>query len=166
MNKFPDNKTGEFLFRSMETDDDFRFVWKTWIRDYSHSRNPWSGAFTREATIEAVKSTVSVLLQKKAVSVVMACPQGDRDQIYGFVCFERTEDYPILHYIYVKAPFRKHGIGGFLRAIARGKSKGTLRYTFRTPICSKFLRGAKHNWNLVRGRKKEKREQNQDYSQA
>lgn len=157
MKKYQDSKTERYLFRSMESPDDFAFVWKTWIRDYAHSRNPWSGAFTREATVAAIKSTVEVLLNSK-VSVVMACPEDDRDQIYGFCCFEREDDaeYPILHYVYVKAPFRRHGIGTLLKGIAQGKHEGTMRYTFRTPACGKFLRGAKHNWNLVRRRKQEK----------
>jgi GNAT superfamily N-acetyltransferase len=143
----------------MESRDDFNFVWKTWIRDYAHSRNPWSGAFTREATIQAIKSTVDCLLRDGKVSVVMACPENDRDQIYGFVCFERSKEaeYPVLHYIYVKAPFRGHGIGSLLRGIAKGMHPGIMRYTFKTPVCGKFLRGAKHNWNLIRRRYKEKK---------
>jgi GNAT superfamily N-acetyltransferase len=158
MDRQPDSKTGPYLFRSMESKDDFAFVWKSWLRDYAHPRNPWSGAFTRDDTIAATKRTVSEILQRDDVFVVMVCPEFDRDQFFGFVCFEVTEDNcPVLHYVYVKARQRRKGLGTMLKNIARGSTEGRMRYTFRTPVCSKFLREAKHDWNLVRGRYKEKR---------
>jgi len=154
--KFPDIAEGRILLRSMESRDDFSFVWKTWIRDYAHSRNPWSGSYSRQATIDAIKATVQELLQSEDVYVVMACPVDDRDQIYGFVCFERKEAIVYLHYVYVKAAFRRHGIGSKLRDVVIEGCDGKPRYTFRTPACSKFLAGFKHDWNRIRRRKKEK----------
>lgn len=156
MHKFPDRASNGLLLRQIESKDDIRFVVKSWIRDYVHPRNPFSGSCERERLIKAVKGTIHELLTQDDVFCVMACPNDDRDQIYGFICFERGPDYPVLHYVYVKAPFRGHDIGTSLVNLVTSQCEGVLRYTFKTPCCSKFLTGAKYNWNLVRKRKKEK----------
>jgi GNAT superfamily N-acetyltransferase len=141
----------------MEKKDDVRFVVKSWVRDFAHPRNPWSGPWPRDVIIKETRAQIYDLLKDKAnVYCVMACPEDDRDQIYGFACFEEGEDFPILHYVYVKRPFRGHKIGSSLISIAKARGEGTLRYTYRTPICNKFLSGAKHNWNLTRKRKEKK----------
>lgn len=138
------------LFRPAETRDDLKFMIKSWLRDYCHPRNPWAGSLERELQMRALKETITLLMKNENVYICMACNEENPDQIFGFVCYEDGHDYPVLHYVYVKALMRGNNIGSDLVAIARGKAKGVMRYTFRTPACRKFLQGAKFNPNLVR----------------
>jgi hypothetical protein len=138
------------LYRAQELDDDLKFVVKTWLRDYLHPRNPWAGSFHRPAAMHAAKTTIMSILMRDNSHVVVASSENDRAHIYGFCCFERGHEFPVLHYVYVKAAFRGCNIGSDLIAIARGSSKEPIRHTFRTPCCRKFLRGARFAPGLVR----------------
>jgi hypothetical protein len=145
----------EVLYRRMETKDDLKFVLKSWLRDYSHPRNPWAGSIERERHMRALKDTIMALFDDDNVRVTMACNPEDPDQIFGFVCYQvghmvNGQEVPVLHYVYVKALLRNNSIGSDLVAVARGNLKGVMRYTFKTPACRRFLPGAKFNPNIVR----------------
>jgi hypothetical protein len=158
----PDSGEG-VLFRRMASKDDLKFVLKSWLRDYSHPRNPWAGSIERERHMRALKDTIMALFECEDVYVTMACNEEDPDQIFGFVCYQEGhkvngQEVPVLHYVYVKALLRNNKIGSDLVAIARGRLKGVMRYTFKTPACRRFLPGANFNPNIVRRiRKQEKK---------
>lgn len=153
MTNLPDQSNGcGVLFRALESEDDLRFVIKSWVRSYAKS--PWAGAISRPLLVRAIKETILDIMQRPNAHIMMACKEGgddSRNLLFGFACFETGHDFPLLHYVYVKGGLRKCGIGGDLRDLALSAGgKGRARYTFRTPSSRQFLRGAKFDPSLVR----------------
>jgi hypothetical protein len=145
----------EVMFRPAKGEDDLKFILKSWIRSYA--RSPYAGAMTRSRLVGAIKGTIGDLLRREDCVATMACNPNNSDQIFGFVVYETNCDTPVLHYVYVKAPFRGFEIGSDLVSVARGNRPGLMRYTFRTPASKKFLAGAKFEPNLARRDLKERK---------
>lgn len=41
---------------------------------------------------------------------IVSCNQDDSDQIFGYMAYKYIEDIFVLHYIYIKYPYRKFGM--------------------------------------------------------
>ncbi len=62
------------------------------------------------------------IIRRSPEAIQVAATKDDDDQLLGWIMSEG----PILHYVYVKRAFRRHGVGGFLLA---SNSWGELRHT-------------------------------------
>ena len=60
----------------------------------------------RDSYMHGHNKVLNNLLDK--CDCLIACDPEDSDLIYGFVIFGETPTYDILHYIYVRKPFRKN----------------------------------------------------------
>jgi len=91
---------------------DRNFVINSWLKSYFLSRKlfaPWSHLCERDY-FEGHHRVASAVIDRAALLV--ACDVEDADQIFGWACYERPfPDCVVLHYIYVKAPYRGWGIG-------------------------------------------------------
>lgn len=93
---------------------DEAFIYNSWLKSYLDS--------IRELKIfKGLKNEVYYEGQHKKIedlfhrcNTVIACSQEDKDQIYGWACYEETAQDTIIHFIYVKGPFRRMGIGTYL----------------------------------------------------
>jgi predicted N-acetyltransferase YhbS len=93
----------EFKIRPMRTDDE-GFVFNSWLRSFRKSVDMESKAYYLFK-----HSVIERLLRDSRTLMAVAC--DDPDQIFGWVCFAPFEDEYVVHYLYVKATFRKLGIG-------------------------------------------------------
>lgn len=92
-----------FKIRPMTVGDE-GFIFNSWLRSFRKSVDMESKAYYlfQHRKIEKLLRDSRVL---------MAVSEDDPDQIFGWVCFAPFEDEYIVHYLYVKATFRKLGIG-------------------------------------------------------
>lgn len=72
---------------------------------------------------------IGALLGRPAAFQMIAFDDQEPSVIVGWVCAERG----VLHYIYVREPFRRVGIATLLLDVA-GLGKRDFQYSFRTPI--------------------------------
>lgn len=84
--------------------------------DINFIKNSWEKSF--EKTMKAVPREIYHRGQQKLMNQLMAkascyvaCSPEDNNQIFGWMLFEKIKDIGILHYIYVKHPYRRYGIG-------------------------------------------------------
>ena len=90
---------------------DTNFVLNSWLKSYKDSaplENIPQGIYYTE-----YKKTVQKRLEEGRT--VMCVNPEDLDQIFGYVCFESPQ---VLHYIYIKYPYRKLGFAKQLYDIA------------------------------------------------
>lgn len=97
----------EVIIRPMEQGD-VNFVLSTWLRSYFYSiRAPilsWRYYAWQEERIRAV-------WKNPQSSTSMACLKEDPNVILGYLVQEERKDLtPIIHFCYVKKPFRSEGI--------------------------------------------------------
>ncbi len=95
----------QIMLRELEKDDE-SFIYSSWLRSYRSS--PISTHMINDIYFDNHKKIIEELLSK--ANVIIACNPEDPSQIYGFICYEDTT----VHYLYVKYPFRKMGLGRYL----------------------------------------------------
>lgn len=85
-------------------DADWHFVLDSWLRSFRHGNDHARAAdmrpfFTQEQDgIERARERGAVFS--------IACADYDEEQIFGWACYEEM----LLHYVYVKQPYRQTGI--------------------------------------------------------
>lgn len=90
------------------TENDVNFIMSSWLRSYRETNrhiNPVIFYNSQEALIFD--------LLKKA-RVYISCNPEHKSQIFGYIVFDQIRDLTIVHYVYVKHPFRRLGIGSEL----------------------------------------------------
>lgn len=85
--------------------DDIPFVYSTWLRSYKHS-SPVTRCIRSDAFYAGHQKILDSILSSEGVTVVIACDREDLNLIFGFLAYEPE----IVHFVYIKKPFRKMGI--------------------------------------------------------
>lgn len=113
------------------------FILDSWLKSYRTS--PWAGVVRNHRYHEETRGTIEDLLGRGAKLTVASAP--DTGRVLGWVCHESKQDVLVIHYIYVKDPFRKLGVGKSL--IESLNPQGcALAYTFRTRASKYIVPGA------------------------
>lgn len=102
---------------------DLNLIYSSWLHSYRESPdNPISG----DAFFSYHKLVLLNLLKTEGVLLSILCNPDDLEQIYGWVCYEFSQDSIILHWIHVKYSFRRLGFARFLmeNVIKLAESKG------------------------------------------
>jgi GNAT superfamily N-acetyltransferase len=85
-------------------EDDRNFILNSWLKSYKDSMV--CKEIPSEIYYETQRELVSKVLD--GAQVLVACsPESDK-QIFGYIAYEHPG---LIHYIYVKFPYRKFGIG-------------------------------------------------------
>ena len=90
------------------TADDLPFIFNSWLKAYKHS-SLFAKRIKHEVFFKYHHAVVERILARGA-TVLVATPVDDQNTILGYVVAEPL-DVPTLHFVYVKAPFRRFGIG-------------------------------------------------------
>lgn len=104
-------KAAKFLSSQLRMRDagqaDVAFIFNSWLKSNRGS-----------ALVQGVSNPVyfaqhHLLIEGlvKTCQVKVACNADDTSQIYGYIVSERVDNAPVVHYCYVKEPYRKLGLG-------------------------------------------------------
>ena len=93
---------------------DFNFVANSYLKSYRTA--PETKAMVNDIYFPEYKSRLEHMA--RTGTILVACAVGDEDQIFGYCITGEIGGYPLLHYIYVKFPFRHVGIGKALLTAA------------------------------------------------
>ncbi len=103
-----------FTFRAGRPTD-AHFLLSTWLKSYRNS-----GPVTKIPNanyFQGHQDLIVYILSLQGTAVEVVCAKDDPDQIIGYVVYNTLA--PILHYVYVKYPFRKLGLGQMLVAMVK-----------------------------------------------
>lgn len=91
------------------TAEDLPFIFNSWLKSFRFNED--ASRMSNGVYFGYFKELVTGLLESS--SIVVACNPDDSTQIYGYAVYDHKEDIDlfVLHYIYVKYPFRNLGIG-------------------------------------------------------
>jgi hypothetical protein len=131
-------------FRAM-TAADVPFVMDTWSKCWRVS--PWAGTIPNNRIHEIVRETVAGLLSRGA-RVEIACAKSDPDKILGYTCHEHLPESTVIHWTYVKDPYRQMGLATEL--IERNAPQGTPRYYTHRTRDAAYFRGWRHAPEIAR----------------
>lgn len=86
---------------------ELNFILSSWIRSFKRSsfasKIPWD--IYKERQDAAIKS-----IMVSGAEFTVACNPEDESQAFGWISYHRTPSLPVIHYIYVKEPFRRFKI--------------------------------------------------------
>jgi len=88
---------------------DVSLVFDSWMKSWRVNR--YSGCIPNNRFYEITRENIEHLVARGA-KIRVACLSEDEDTILGWVCYERlVDDTFCVHYVYVKDPYLKHGVG-------------------------------------------------------
>ena len=95
---------------------DFHFIISTWLKSFKHSS--YFGKRIRNSIFfKFHHAVVTDILASPDTLVTVACDTLDENVIYGYmVAGVAPDDNTLLHYLYVKSPFRRMGVAKVLGA--------------------------------------------------
>ncbi len=93
--------------------DDLNFVYSTMLRGLYYG-NEFYGEIDKKPFFVAYDSVIKQMLHKSGMKLVIACLTSEPDAIVGWALLEPQEQ--VLHFLYVKDPWRKKGIANQLLA--------------------------------------------------
>jgi GNAT superfamily N-acetyltransferase len=94
---------------------DEAFIFSSWIKSYRDSIKELG--ILRPIRPDIYYSGQHIKIEeiiKRGATILIASEEEDPTQIYGWVCFEGMPPDAILHFVYVKANFRRMGLGSTL----------------------------------------------------
>lgn len=84
---------------------DVRFITNSWLKSY---RDSWAvKGCPNDLYYKYQHKVIEALLPSSGVLVL--CDTQDEDHIVGWMVYQRAHGLVLVHYLYVKYPFRKHG---------------------------------------------------------
>jgi hypothetical protein len=123
------------LFRPC-TPADLPFVISNWSASFKISHS--AGLIQSEDWADIMRPQIQKVIQRPDARTVIAYEKSDPAFFYGFISGDTSGPTPVVYYVYVKAPFRKHGHARRLfQALGVDPTKPFL-YTCKTAIVSKL----------------------------
>lgn len=137
----------EVILRDVEVED-INFIMSSWKKSWRTS--PWAGVIRNDQYYTVMRDTIDGLVGRGAEFKV-ACLASRPERILGWCCSERLPDgLCCIHYVYVKDPYLRMGIGEQLVNDAAGTKPGL--YTFRTRQVAEACTGWRHAPEVARRR--------------
>ncbi len=96
-----------FEMRSFHERHDIGFVRDSWVRSGAKVMRQMlrKGLFERETYLSHQRALVTSLIGRSRV--IIACNPKYPEQIFGWICVGEGSVRPLLHYIYIKEPYRR-----------------------------------------------------------
>lgn len=113
---------------------DLRLVLDSWARSYR--RSPWAGTVPGSLWNDVVRRSITAILARGSLTVAVH-PEDDA-LILGWIAWEDGPSGVIVHYTYVKDPWRQDGVASELLEHVTGTLPW--RFTHRTPSGERLLR--------------------------
>ena len=92
------------------TQDDVGFIYNSWLKSH-RGNSAWARDMPAQVYFSNHKKVLAKLLEGSGILV--ACNPENTEQIFGYGVYQPTTGgVTVLHYVYVKHPYRRLGIGG------------------------------------------------------
>jgi len=125
------------------TKRDIPFITSSWLKSFRDGY--WARGIPNNIYYYNQHKILEQLLPKGIVLV--ACNEQDPDQILGYVCAEVVDTALVIHYMYVKHPFRKFGIATKLVMLLEQSEKPpAIMYTHKTAAAKAIILAKELKW--------------------
>jgi len=127
------------------TEADLSFVYSSWLKSYRTSDA--SRRMVNDVYYGGHKRVIARLLST-SLAIVAVNPE-DPDQIYGYIVYAEAAGVPVVHYVYVKQPYRRHGIASQLFALVRKSYPQTGDLPALATHATDYYDKLRDKWNLL-----------------
>lgn len=116
--------------------DDAPFVVSTWSRAFKESRS--AGTIATEDWERVMHPQIQRILARPTVRTVVAYENTAPDFLYGYIAAEPERVDPVVHFVYVKEPYRRAGYARGLFATIGIDPTARFFFTHWTPVVAKL----------------------------
>lgn len=128
-------------------EDDEGFLYNSWLRSFRDG-SKWAEEIPGQIYFANHKQVIARLLQDSGI-VIAANPESD-DQIFGYGVYQpMSGGVTVLHYLYVKQPYRRLGIGTALTRVIKQLSAHDPELPMVASHVSGMWDRLRVKWNLV-----------------
>lgn len=131
----------ENVYVREHNEKDIPFIYKSWLVNFRDSNN-LEALIDKQIYFDSHKKIIDKILEQS--TCLIAANPDDEDQIFGYVIFDNYKKLQILHYVYVKAPYRRLGIASLLKKLAF-----KLPHAIVTSHHTRMSMVLRDKWNLV-----------------
>lgn len=85
--------------------DDLNFIYASWLKGLRYG-NDWFRQIDQDAYYKAYHQVLEIILNRPSTAIKVACLVEDPSIIIGYSVFDKS----ILHWVFVKKPWRNIGI--------------------------------------------------------
>ena len=109
---------------------DEAFIFSSWLQSYWDGLMRYDQAIAKNIYFTGQHALIECAFRRRGCEIVVATPHDNPSVILGWLLGERMLDGHVIHYLYVKEPFRRFGIArGMLSSIGRGFASLTYTHT-------------------------------------
>lgn len=127
-----------------KTDESFLF--NSWLKSYKDSR--MVAGVSNTVYYAEMHEVIKGVIKSPATTVIVACDQADPSTIFGYVVGQQIGAALIIHWVYVKHPFRNFGIGRHLESAIRGTvPHESIAYSLATKLTDVLTRKDAYVYN-------------------
>jgi len=115
-------------------DTDLNFVLNSWLKTFKYS-----GQSVKRVRDSLYYEFYEPLVKRlvAASDVYIACLRDDEDVVVGYLAIERRDDFDVIHFMAVKQPFQRMGVGHFLLRAAEPRQRTF--FTHWTEPCNSLV---------------------------
>lgn len=122
---------------------DESFIYHSWLKSYRDS--PTVRSIPNTIYFARHHDVIERIFKDPSTVVNIACNPEDENQIYGYIVGGTVG--PVVHWVYVKHPFRGAGIGALLEKSVVGDNGATAVYTHRVKQMDRLLKDKTYTYN-------------------
>ncbi len=98
--------TGQYSVRAAKPDD-YKFIVSTFLKGLYYG-DSWFSQIDKDAFMDNYKKVIDGFFRSPQAAIQVACLREDEDTIIGYSI--TSSDYSKIHWVFVKAAWRRHGI--------------------------------------------------------
>jgi len=115
---------------------DMQFVISNWSASFKVSHS--AGLIQSDDWADIMHAQLRKVIERPDTRTILAYEKTDPTFFYGFISGDTSQQPAIVHYVYVKAPYRRHGMARALFAALGVDPSRPFLYTCKTAIVSKL----------------------------
>ncbi len=130
------------------TPEDLRFVVSAWSSSFKASH--FAGMLYTDDWAAVMHPTIERLIARAGTRTIVAFDRARPGFIFGFIAGDTSGPEAVVHYVYVKEPYRLEGIARRLLAELGISPDQRFTYTYRTGIVRRLIDAGKvprADWN-------------------
>ena len=125
-------------------DEDKPFIMSSWLRSFKSSR--YAGPIPNNMYWTVYAQAIEQILDRDGVKVLIACNPEKESQIFGYIVLEQNHEAPVVHWLYIKQPFRGWGMARSLMGFCHILKHTEFSYTYRA-ACAAALTAQDGPWS-------------------
>lgn len=114
------------------SEKDVPFIFNSWLKSFKSS--VFATQISPLIYFENHHKIIEELLKICKVSII--CSSQDESQIFGYMVSQKIEEVNVVHYIYIKEPYRKLGLAKHVLNYNNIKLTEAFFYTHKTKLAS------------------------------